>query len=110
MKGVTELSLRPYHGRLFLADDKKAFIAACRRKLKSNDAIPEAADGAFAGQEVDGGDWVYIIWANTESSLAHEICHILFHVFDRAGMDPRDSKGEAFCYMLSQLMLDAKYA
>jgi hypothetical protein len=31
----------------------------------------------------------------------------VLHVFERCGIDPREAHGEPFCYMLSQLMLDA---
>lgn len=52
--------------------------------------------------------WTYLVWANKPHLLAHELSHVVFHVFKRCGIDPRKSTGEAFCYMLSQLMLEAK--
>jgi hypothetical protein len=52
--------------------------------------------------------WTYLIWAKDAAQLAHEIAHVVLHVFERCGIDPRECNGEPFCYMLSQLMIDAK--
>jgi hypothetical protein len=41
-------------------------------------------------------------------TLAHEFSHVVLHVFERCGIDPREGSGEPFCYLLSQLLLDAK--
>ena len=67
-----------------------------------------AQAGRFTGGEGKDGMWTYLVWARETSQLAHELTHVLFHIWERCGMDPRDSGGEAFCYMLSQLMIDAK--
>jgi hypothetical protein len=40
-------------------------------------------------------------------TLAHELSHCLLHVFERCGIDPIQAGGEPFCYMLSQLMMEA---
>ena len=42
--------------------------------------------------------------------MAHELAHVALHVFERCGIDPRSGNGEPFCYLLSQLMLDASSA
>lgn len=83
-------------------------MAAHKRLFKKPDVLTCATSGRFSGGEGKDGVWTYLVWAPSSNVLAHELSHILFHVFDRCGMDPRDSGGEAFCYMLSQLMLDAK--
>jgi len=57
--------------------------------------------------EGNDGLWTYLMFASEPHLLAHELSHVLFHVFERCGMDPRDSGGEAFCYMLGQLMIEA---
>ncbi len=49
----------------------------------------------------------YIVWAKNKSYLAHELSHVILHVFELTGIDPREANGEPFCYMLSQLMLEA---
>ena len=49
----------------------------------------------------------YIVWADSAAVMAHELSHVILDVFDDCGIDPVSGNGEPFCYMLSQLMLDA---
>ena len=104
---MKELSLRPYHGRLFIAKSKKDYERGSKRLFKTSDVLSCAQEGRFNGGEGKDGMWTYLIYAEKSHTLAHELSHCIFHVFERCGMDPRDSGGEAFCYMLSQLMLEA---
>lgn len=104
---MKELSLRPYHGRLFIAYSKKEYEAAHKKLFKTPDVLTCATCGRFTGGDGKDGMWTYLVWAEGKPQLAHELSHVLFHVFERCGMDPRDSGGEAFCYMLSQLMIEA---
>lgn len=108
MKKTTlkELSLRPYHGRLFVATTKKDYEAAHKKLFKTSDVLNCTQAGRFTGGEGHDGMWTYLIFATSPDTLAHELSHVLFTVFEMCGMDPRDSGGEAFCYMLSQLMLE----
>lgn len=105
---LKKLSLRPYNGNLYVTNSRKEYEAQHKRILKTPDILNRDQAGRFDGGEGRDGMWTYIIFASSPAVLAHELSHCLFHVFERCGMDPRDSGGEAFCYMLSQLMLEAK--
>jgi hypothetical protein len=107
---IHELSLRPYHGRLFYATTNAAYEQGHQELFGEPEILTCAQAGRFVGGNGKDGMWTYLLWAKTDATLAHELTHILFHVWERCGMDPRDSGGEAFCYMLSQLMIDAKDA
>ena len=102
-----ELSLRPYHGKLFLVTSKSAYSKAHEELFATPDILTCAESGRFCGGEGKDGMWTYLVYANMPHYLAHELTHVLLHVWERCGMNPSDSGGEAFCYMLSQLMLDA---
>lgn len=102
-----ELSLRPYHGRLFLVTTREGYEREHKRLFKTPDILTCAQAARYTGGEGKDGMWTYLVFAPEPHTLAHELSHVLFHVFERCGMDPRDSGGEAFCYMLSQLMLEA---
>ena len=104
---MKELSLRPYHGRLFIANSKKDYERGHKKLFKTPDVLTCAQAGRFNGGEGKDGAWTYLIYAKEPHTLAHELSHCVFHVFERCGMDPRDSGGEAFCYMLGQLMIEA---
>jgi hypothetical protein len=106
---MKELSLRPYHGRLFFVKNKKAYEAAHKKLFKTADVLTFAQAGRFTGGEGKDGMWTYLIYAETPAVAAHEFAHVIFATFERCGIDPTQAREEPFCYLLSQLMLDAGY-
>jgi hypothetical protein len=106
MKEVREISLQPYPGRLFVAKTIKAYEVAHLEIFKTPDVITCSQSGSFTGGEGLDGKWTYLVWAS-HNSLAHELSHVVLHVFGLCGIDPREASGEPFCYMLSHLMLEA---
>lgn len=108
VKGAIEISLRPYTGRLFFSNTRKGYEASHKVIFKTPDVLSCATEGRFGGGEGKDGLWTYLVYADSYPVLAHELVHVLFHVFQRCGIEPSDSGGEAFCYMLSQLMIDCK--
>lgn len=105
---MKELSLRPYNGRLFVAKNVKQYEKAHKKLFKTPDVITCAQNGRFSGGEGHDGIWTYLVWGKNPHNLAHELSHVVLHVFERCGIDPRDAGGEPFCYMLSQFLLEAK--
>lgn len=105
---MKELSLRPYHGRLFVAATAKEYEQGHVELFKAPDVLSCAQAGRFSGGEGQDGLWTYLVWGKTTPVLAHELSHVVLHVFERCGIDPREAGGEPFCYMLSQLMLEAR--
>ena len=107
---MKKLSLRPYNGTLYVCSKEEDYQRANKRVFGERDK-PLASNG-IAGRYVGGegadGKWAYLVYYTDSATLAHELSHVVFHVFERCGIDPRDSGGEAFCYMLSQLMVDAE--
>lgn len=104
---MKELSLRPYHGRLFLAADRADYDAQHIEIFDEPDVISCTAAARFTGGCGKDGMWTYLVWADAPHLLAHELSHAILHVFERCGIDPRCGSGEPFCYMLSQLILEA---
>jgi hypothetical protein len=104
---MKELSLRPYHGRLFVAKTRKEYEQKHAALFKTPDVLSCAQAGRMTGGEGKDGMWTYLIWAAAAPQLAHELSHVVLHVFERCGIDPREAQGEPFCYMLSQLMTEA---
>lgn len=104
---MKEVSLRPYNGRLFVAATKKEYEDQHVMLFKEADVLSCAQDGRMTGGEGKDGNWTYLIWAKRPAHLAHEISHVVLHVFDRCGIDPREANGEPFCYMLQHLMVEA---
>ncbi len=108
MKGIKELSLRPYNGRLFIAKNAKAYERGHTDLFRTPDVLNCGIGGRFAAGEGVDGMWTYLIWATSDHHLVHELSHVVLHTFERCGIDPREALGEPFCYMLSQLVLEAK--
>lgn len=104
------LSLRPYLGEIWLAESLKE-LAALYKKQTGN-KYPYTDDptgGRFVKLERGHeNETVWLVFAATSYALAHEFSHVLLHTFRLIGHDPREGDGEPFCYMLSQLLLDAK--
>jgi len=107
---MKQLSLRPYNGKLYLANSRSEYAKLHKRLFKSEEILCAAQAGRFKGGCGKDNMWTYLVWAGNSAYLAHELAHVVFHVFERCGIDARNDDGEAFCYMLSQLMLDAKRA
>jgi hypothetical protein len=104
---VKELSLRPYNGRLFVVKSAKDYERAHEKIFKTSDVLSCAQEGRFMGGEGKDGMWTYLVWAKATHTMAHELSHVVLHVFERCGIDPREAGGEPFCYILSQLLLEA---
>lgn len=103
-----EVSLRPYSGMLFVAKSRDDYEKTHKRIFKRPDLLNCSMAGRFSGGEGRDGIWTYVVYAEGAHVLAHEMAHVVLHVFKRCGLNPFDSDGEAFCYMLSQLMLDVE--
>lgn len=105
---MVEISLRPYAGRLFFTKSRKEYMRQHKKLFKTPDVLTCAQAGRFTGGEGKDGVWTYLVYAEDTSSIAHEFCHVLFHIFEQAGIEPKNDTGEAFCYMLGALMKDAE--
>ena len=104
---MKELSLRPYSGRLFVVKTVKQYEKAHKKLFKTPDILSCAQNGRFTGGEGKDGMWTYLVWGKYQSVLAHEMAHVVLHVFERCGINPQEGNGEPFCYMLSQLLLES---
>jgi len=105
---VKQLSLRPYNGKLFIAKSRREYEKAHEKLFNKPDILQCNQAGRFNGGEGKDGRWTYLIWAKETPQLVHELAHVVFHTFERCGIDPKNDLGEAFCYMLSQLLIDAQ--
>jgi hypothetical protein len=105
---VRELSLRPYNGKLFVAFSVADYYRQHQAIFKKPEVLTCGTEGRFVGGEGKDGLWTYLVWAEKPHTLAHELAHVVLHVFERCGIDPREGNGEPFCYMLSQLLLEAR--
>jgi len=104
---MKELSLRPYTGRLFVVKTAKQYEQAHIKLFKTPDVLSCSHGGRFTGGEGKDGLWTYLVWGLDTNYLAHELSHVVLHVFERCGIDPREANGEPFCYMLSQLLSES---
>ena len=103
---MKKLSLRPYNGRLFVAKTKKEYEQYHIKLFSTPDVLTCVQDGRFSGGNGKDGLWTYLVWGKNSYIMAHEISHVLLHVFERCDIDPREANGEPFCYMLSQLLME----
>lgn len=105
---MIELSLRPYPGRLFVTKTKRDYQQAHQKLFAKRGKIPDGIFGRCTFQ-CRKGAWQYLVWAETLPNMAHELAHVVFHVFGNCGIDPRSGDEEPFCYLLAQLISDAQF-
>jgi hypothetical protein len=103
---MKELSLTPYPGTVFvfnkLKELRKKYKQLCGVKYPYHDN--ELTSGRYIYIEGNEGQVWFLVYGNRASTLAHEFVHCLLKLFEIVDIDPRDSKGEPLCYMLSRLM------
>ena len=104
------LDLRPYPGQIFLFN-RLDFL---RAKYTSMTGLPydwqdEPTGGRYIRVEGEKAkDTIWLVYGRKPHVLAHEFTHVLLQTFERIGTHPADGNGEPFCYLLSQLMIDAR--
>lgn len=105
---MKELSLRPYPGTIRLCKSKKEYQKEHLELFKK----PIDVTGKFGRMD---GLWhedtmqpIWLVWAVDDARLAHEFAHVIFHIFELCGISPSEASNEPFCYMLSQLLIEAK--
>jgi len=105
-----KLSLRPYPGEVWvfssLGELRKTYERMTQEKYPYQD---EVSGGRYVIiQRGDlARDRVFLVYAKKPHVLAHELTHVLLILFADIGCEPASGKGEPFCYMLSQLMMEA---
>lgn len=105
---MRKLSLRPYHGEVWLCESLRELRKTYKAQTKEKYPYEDDPDGGRYVR-LDGGKGgpVWLVYASGHAALAHEFAHVLLHTFRVIGHDPTHGDGEPFCYMLSQLMLEA---
>lgn len=108
---MKKLSLRPYHGTIWLCDSMDELLKAHKRLTRKPwpHGDNDSKGGRFVMLEHDAlVDRVFLVYGHKLAHVAHEFAHVLLIVFRTIGHDPREGDGEPFCYMLSQLLLEAE--
>ena len=104
--GLRGVSFRPYPGSVFVTRDKRVFERAARELFGREEDL-----SGKAGRFLQEGCWyhphVALVWYSSPHVLAHELSHVVFGIFDTVGIQPSSGNEEPFCYMLSQLFLEA---
>lgn len=94
---------------VFVTKDRKAFELAAKELFDRDETHPPGM--RQQGRFVVGSSWYHpytgLIWWTRPETLVHELAHVVLDIFTEVGIDPRTGNGEPFCYMLSQLHLEA---
>ena len=102
-----KLSLRPYPGVVVVCKDRAEFIRQCWKSFEIHECPSEQTQGRMR-VDFSGPHPVFVLFASAPAYLAHELGHVVLCLFEHIGADPREANGEPFCYLLSQLMLEAE--
>lgn len=106
---MKKLSLRPYHGEVWLCESLDELRAVYAKQTREPYPYTDDPNGGRFVRLDRGplGRRLWLVWAATPHALAHEFAHVLLHTFGTIGHDPTQGDGEPFCYLLSQLLLEA---
>lgn len=106
---MKELSLRPYHGSILLCDSpvemRKQYKRLCHKPCPHS--ITDTGGRYIKIEFGHPHETRWLVYGQCLAYLAHEFSHVLLQTFRTIGHDPTIGDGEPFCYMLSQLMLEA---
>lgn len=97
------ISLSPYPGSVTICDTKKQYRKQ-HKKLFGYGVDFDIKRGRCDGDAKTGN---YLVYAEDNYLMVHEMCHVVMTLFDRIGVNPADSQGEAFCYMIEHLTREA---
>ena len=101
---LRKISLRPYLGVLYVAETAKQFESAHKRLFGESFKVDKATDGGWWDcGHTPKGEYAHLVWAADRNYMAHELAHVILHLFAETSIDPRESD-EAFCYMLHHLL------
>lgn len=103
---MKKLSLRPYPGTVILCRDRAEYLREARKHFQLDDPLHKNTQGRMRCS-FEGESPTFVLFANAPEYLAHEMSHVVLCLFEYVGIDPRDANGEPFCYLLSQLLLEA---
>jgi hypothetical protein len=91
---------------VFVTKDRKAFERASKELFDRDEKLTMQA-----GRFLAGPTWYHphtaLVWWTKPETLAHELGHVVLDIFETVGINPVSGGGEPFCYLLSQLFLEA---
>lgn len=103
-KPIKSFDVPIYGGQVWFFRSRKAYVKALQY-IGLEDDIGKLS-GCFSYVESKDGRVVYLVghFDKIRSTLAHEVGHLAIYVLRRAGINPCDSGGEVFCYLLSEVL------
>lgn len=97
-----------YGGTLYVARSHAEYNAALAyMRVARQDDLPAAGCAQTFQRAADDGTTVYMLglFDGAPGTLAHEVCHTAFNIFERVGANPEDGRcNEAFCYLVGWLV------
>ena len=105
---VKKIHMTPYPGVVFVTKNKAQFIKLAKDFFKADEDLVDALKGS-SGYYLSGATkhetHTALVWWTTHASLAHEMAHVVFDVFDYVSVGSADcGNNEPFCYLLGQLI------
>lgn len=100
-KPSKELDIPIYGGKvLYFKTQKQLDKAVHCLDLPAEEFGDQAAGKCIYMEDTNGASLYFVcVFDGLRSTLVHELGHLTFYVLGRAGIDARDSGGEAYCYL-----------
>ena len=111
---MKRILLTPYPGVVHVTRNLSDYQRVHKRLTgRADGSMHESMVGRMTPLERKGCARQYLVLARNEcgrgaSTLAHELSHVVFNLFELVGIDPAACQGEPFCYMLGHLIDEAR--
>ena len=101
---MKRIPLTPYPGTLLLAESLSEFKHEFKRRTGGEADVEVGTVGRTQELVAHNGARAYLVFATGVPTLVHELSHVVLNLFEYINVDPRDGRGEPFCYLLDHLV------
>ncbi|HBT0444716.1 TPA: hypothetical protein MA058_003370 [Klebsiella pneumoniae] len=105
MKNISVLNVHPYFLYVYFTRDEKTFNK-CRTKFTGKKPLQDLGCGCVS---TDGqGKIILGVFDKSDSTLIHELSHVMVHIFEYIGMPINSDTTEAYAYLMASLYDQSK--
>lgn len=104
-KDAAKYDMKPYKRSVYMVTSRDD-LATCEKYMNHPVWDSSKAAGAMLYMESKFSSGIYFIgvFDGKITTLAHECSHAILELFLRQGLMAHDSQGEAFCYLLEDML------
>lgn len=99
-----------YGGKIILVKDRKQFHRLAHKYNRECERDDYCYGRCLELSRRGVTHYLVGVFNGEQRTLVHELAHATMWTLDRVGINPTDSNGETYCYLLAQLFAEATRA